>query len=82
MKEIENIFQAIIILIVGVVLFTAIGMADFASQIGSLSILIIISPILFFNFKYSLGMSNIDLETGFHSEVFKSLFEAQGPKHD
>ncbi|MEK7324386.1 MAG: hypothetical protein AAB217_03905, partial [Chloroflexota bacterium] len=41
-----------------------------------LSILIIISPILFFNFKYSLGMSNIDLETGFHSEVFKSLFES------
>jgi hypothetical protein len=41
-----------------------------------LNILIIISPILFFNFKYNLGVSNIDSGKGFHPEVFKSLFES------
>ncbi len=58
MKEIENIFQAIIILIVGVVLFTAIGMADFASQIGSLSILIIIVAVVVIIIKFIADFLN------------------------
>ena len=58
MKEIENIFQAIIILIVGIVLFTAIGMADFASQIGSLAILIIIVAVIVIIAKFVRDILN------------------------
>ena len=58
MKEIENTFQAIIILIVGIVLFTAIGMADFASQIGSLAILIIIVAVIVIIAKFVRDILN------------------------
>lgn len=41
-----------------------------------LSFLIFILPLLYFNFRYNLGLSNIDSGAGFHLEVFKSLFES------
>lgn len=41
-----------------------------------LSVLVVILPILFFNFKYNLGISNVEPGIGFHSEIFKSLFES------
>ena len=51
MKTIENIFQAIVVLIIGVILFGALGMGDLASQIGSLSILIILVSVIVILFK-------------------------------
>lgn len=41
-----------------------------------LGVLIVIWPILFFNFKYRLGISNVEPGMGFHPEIFKNLFES------
>ncbi len=46
MKDLNNLAQAIIVLIVGIALLGAIGMNDLASQIGRLSILIIIGAVI------------------------------------
>lgn len=46
MKEFSELVQAIFVLIVGVFLFSALGMASLANQIGSLGILIMIVAVI------------------------------------
>ncbi len=46
MKEIQDLFQAIVILIVGVILFSALGAATLANQFGALGILLIVIAVI------------------------------------
>jgi uncharacterized membrane protein len=46
MKELDQIIQAVFVLMIGIILLGALGMSDFASQIGSLSMLLIVVSVI------------------------------------
>ena len=54
MKEIGELFQAIVVLIIGIVLFSILGMAILTNQIGSLGFIIIIVAVVVIIFKIIL----------------------------